>query len=357
MVEAWYAILTFMLGMFVVLDGWNIGLGILHHRLGRTDDERREVIRALGASWAWNEVWLIAFGGCLFLSFPAAYAASFSGFYLAFMLVLWCLVLRGLAIELGHTVDDPLWRGVCDWLFRFASVLLALLFGIAAGNLLRGLPLGEHGWFALPFFTDFTPRGEVGLLDWYTATAAAFTLVALAAHGAGYAAVTATGAVRERAARLAPRLWIATVALLAVCTVATIAVRPGFPRALVERPLGWCGFAVILAGVATQLAAGASRRPLLAFAGGSAAIFGVVADGAVGLFPSMLIATSGHDLNAYDLAATRHDLAMALPWWSVATALALGYFAFILRFLWMGRPAATPQSVGPAENAQGRSAT
>jgi cytochrome d ubiquinol oxidase subunit II len=343
MVETWYAVLTFMLAMFVVLDGWNLGIGALHFRLGRSDAERRELIRALGPSWAWNEVWLIAFGGCLFLSFPKAYAATFSGFYLAFMLVLWCLILRGLAIELGHVVDDRLWRSLWDWLLRFASILLAALIGVAGGNVVRGLPLDEQGLFALRFFTDFGVRGEVGLLDWYTATAGIFTVVALSAHGASYAAVAATGTVRERAARIAPRLWLATTALLGVITVETQAVRPAFVSAIVSRPLGYLALALTLGGVVTHLVSRPARRPLPALAGSSAAIAGVVMGGAVGLFPTMLPSSSEMPgRTAEDLAASTHNLALALPWWIVATALALGYFAFILRVLWIGRPGAAP---------------
>lgn len=332
MVETWYILLTFMLAMFILLDGWNIGVGVLHYRLGPTDHERREVIRALGSSWSWNEVWLIAFGGCLFLSFPKAYAAYFSGFYLAFFLLLWCFILRGLAIELGHVIDDRLWRSFWDAMLRFSSVLLALLIGIASGNVVRGLPLDADGWFALPFFTHLGVHGDVGLLDWYTISAGIFTLVTLAAHGAGYAALTASGTVRDRASRIAPRLWVLAVLLLVVMACETIAVRPEFMRAMSTRPLGLLGFLVIAAGVGGLVVGHRGARTGLAFAGGCAAITGVISNGAVGLFPTMLPSTgAGQSRTVFELAATEHNLLVALPWWTLATMLAIGYLVFIVR--------------------------
>jgi cytochrome d ubiquinol oxidase subunit II len=336
MVETWYAILAGMLALFVVLDGWNIGAGILHHRLAPTDAERRDVIRALGPGWGWSETWLVAFGGCLFLAFPKAYASVFSGFYLAFFVLLWLLIIRALAIELGHVVDDRLWRSLWDALLRASSLGLALLIGVAAGNAIRGFPLDADGWFALPFFTDFTTRGEVGLLDWYTLAAGIFTVIASAAHGSAYVALRDIGPVGARAEQLTPRLWLATVAALAGVSLATWAVRPSLIAAMATRPLGWIGFAIVLAGAAAVLAAHRPGRPArrgLAFVGSCAAIVGVVVNGAVGMFPLMLASTSAQpSLTAYDVAATHHNLAVAIPWWTVAALLAAAQLAFITRY-------------------------
>src|SRR5262245_40961038 len=110
MVELWFALLCFMLTMFVVLDGWNIGAGALHTTVARADGERRQVIAAIGPLWSWHEVWLVAWGGTLLLAFPAVLAAAFSGFYLALWLVLWMLLLRGISIEVGGHIHDRMWQ-------------------------------------------------------------------------------------------------------------------------------------------------------------------------------------------------------------------------------------------------------
>ncbi len=153
------------------------------------------MIAALGPAWSWNEVWLLAFGGSLFLVFPTVYAVAVSGFYFGVMMLLWSLVLRALGIELRHLIDDPMWHLVCDALFRLGSVLVAVLLGVATGNLIRGLPLQADGWFSLPLFTTFCVQGPVGLVDWYTAsTGALFLAIAFRAHeSAGYLVLRTQG--------------------------------------------------------------------------------------------------------------------------------------------------------------------
>jgi cytochrome d ubiquinol oxidase subunit II len=195
MVELWYAILVLTLGLYVVLDGWDLGIGALHLSIGRTDADRRTVISAIGPFWLWHEVWLVAAGGIMVLAFPAVMGTAFSGLYLALMLVLWGLMGRGMAIEVAGHIKDRLWRTFWDITFSLSSVLLAVLLGAAFGNLLRGVPMSPEGRFSLPFFTHFGVRGAVGLLDWYTVSVAAFTLVCLMAHGAAFLALRTDGKV------------------------------------------------------------------------------------------------------------------------------------------------------------------
>ena len=165
-----------MLTMFVVLDGWDIGAGVLHFLVAKNDPERRQVIAAIGPLWSWHEVWLVAAGGTFVLAFPELMAVSFSGFYLALWMVLWSFVLRGISIEVGGHINDSLWRSGWDFVFAASNVLLAILFGTALGNVIRGVPIDASGMFTMPLFTDFSGRGRVGILDWYTLS------VALARH-------------------------------------------------------------------------------------------------------------------------------------------------------------------------------
>src|SRR5580692_7408614 len=188
MEAVWFAIVSGMLAVYAVLDGFDFGVGILHRLVARTDEERRTVLAAIGPIWDGNEVWLIAAGGALFVAFPRVYATAFSGFYMALMVVLWLLILRGVAIEFRSHQDHPLWRELWDTVFLAASALLAVAFGTTLGNLVRGVPLRREGLHGMPLFTDFRPGREPGILDWYTGLVGLFTLAALAGHGALYLA-------------------------------------------------------------------------------------------------------------------------------------------------------------------------
>ncbi len=248
MVEVWFALLCVTLIVFVVLDGWDIGAGILHWIAGRTSAERREIVAAIGPLWSWHEVWLVAFGGTFLLAFPRVLATSFAGFYLALWFVLWAFILRGMSLEVGGHIDDRLWRSWWDFVFVVSNVLLAVLFGAALGNVIRGVPLDESGKFSMSLFTDFRVRGRVGILDWYTVSVAVFTTVLLAAHGATYLRLKTTGQLHERSERLARQLWTAVPVLFAVVSLQTWVVRPALYRAMVERPLAWLAVAVVVAG-------------------------------------------------------------------------------------------------------------
>src|SRR5215212_150430 len=205
-----------MITMYVVLDGFDLGVGALHFVLGRSEEEREQTTAAIGPVWNGNEVWLIAGGGVLFMAFPAAYASAFSGLYFGLIIVLWLLVGRGLSLELRHQIDNPLWRGACDVVFSLSSAALALVFGVALGNVVRGVPLGADGYFSLPLFH---------ILNWYGLLIGVFGLVVLAAHGARFLAWRTAGALRERAARYARRLWLLEAVLFVALIGPTYAVR------------------------------------------------------------------------------------------------------------------------------------
>src|SRR6516165_2068166 len=139
MIATWYAIVCFMLIAYVALDGRNFGAGMLHWVVARTPEERRQVIAAIGPLWSWHEVWLVGFGGTLVAVFPRLLASAFAGYYLALFLILWCLILRGVSIEVGGHINDRQWQGFWDFVFVVSNFLLAILFGAAAGNVVRGV--------------------------------------------------------------------------------------------------------------------------------------------------------------------------------------------------------------------------
>ena len=333
MVETWFVLLSVTLIVFVVLDGWDIGAGVLHWVAAKSPAERREIVAAIGPLWSWHEVWLVAFGGTFLLAFPRVLATAFAGFYLALWLVLWAFILRGMSLEVGGHIDDRMWRSWWDFVFVVSNLLLAVLFGAALGNVIRGVPLDASGRFAMSLFTDFGVRGRVGILDWYTVSTAVFTTVLLAAHGSTYLRLKTTGTLHHRSERLARQLWSVTLALFAVVSIQTWIVRPALYQAMTGRPLAWLAVAVAATGawaLFTGLRGADERR---AMAGSCAVIVGLLSSLAVGLFPVMLHSTLSpeHSITAYTGAAPVHGLTLALFWWPVAFVLALTYLTVILR--------------------------
>jgi cytochrome bd ubiquinol oxidase subunit II len=333
MIAAWYAVVSFMLIAYVVLDGRNFGAGMLHGLVARTADERRQVIAAIGPLWSWHEVWLVGFGGTLVAVFPRLMTSAFAGYYLALFLILWCLILRGVSLEVGGHIDDRLWQGFWDFVFVLANGLLAVLFGAAAGNVARGVPLDGQGQFSMAFFTNFGVRGQVGLLDWYTVSVAVFAVVILGAHGATYLTLKTEGPVHDRCATWATRLWIAVVPLFLAISIESWVVRPEVPGQAIRNPLCWVGLVMIVLAAITLLSGLRADREVRAFVGSNLLIVGLLGTGAAAIFPVMLHSTLApdHSLTAYAVAAGPTSLLLASIWWPVAFALAVAYFLFISR--------------------------
>jgi cytochrome d ubiquinol oxidase subunit II len=334
MSEIWYAILVGMLTAFVVLEGWDFGACALHFAVGRNERDRGVVIRALGPLWIWNEVWLVAFGGVTFSAFPEVLASAFSGFYLALFLLLWCLVLRGLAIEVRGHQPGRLWREGWDFTLAVSNVLLCLLVGIALGNVIRGVPLRGDGTFTLPFFSNFGVRGEVGILDWYTLSFGLLTLVLFGAHGASYLVLRTLGTVHDRSETLTRWLWPAAALLIVVVTLETYTVRPEMLANILHRPIGWMAAAGAMVGGAFVGSGVANRRERTAFGGSCTLIASLMATGAAAVFPTMLHSTRAEDnsITIYTSGTDTRQLGTALVWWSFAIVLSLGYFTFISRY-------------------------
>jgi cytochrome bd ubiquinol oxidase subunit II len=333
MIEIWYAILSFVLVVFIVLEGFDIGAGVLQHLVGKTEAERRLVVAAIGPLWSWHEVWLVSFGGTLMVAFPNILATSFAGFYLAFFLLLWSLLLRGISLEVGGHIAEPMWRTAWNFIFVTANLLLAILIGAALGNIVRGVPLNADGKFSLAFFTDFSPYGNVGILDWFTVSVAVFVLVTFAAHGANALVLKTEGPVHDRSLRLARQLWKIVLLLLALVTFETWQVRPELFSGMSPKPIAWLGLAAVIIGAMMIFTGLRGKGELRAVIGSSLFIAGLMIAGAASVFPIMLRSTLAPEdsLSAYQNAAAGHGLAIALVWWPIALILAVGYFLFIYR--------------------------
>jgi cytochrome d ubiquinol oxidase subunit II len=331
----WFAIVSGMLAIYAVLDGFDFGAGIVHRFVARTDEERRTVFAAIGPIWDGNEVWLIAAGGVMFLAFPRVYSAAFSGFYLALMIVLWLLILRGVAIESRSQQANPLWREFWDTTFAIASALLAIVLGTSLGNVVRGVPIDSSGWFAMPLFTNFRLGSRPGIFDWYTTLVGLFTFCVLGAHGAIYLAWKTSSAVQSRSRKWARNSWWVAVPLWALVTGATVQIQPIVFTNLLSRP--WSlGFVVLMFagffGVFHFLKRD-QERDFAAFISSSAFLLSLLAATMAANYPFWLRSTldPAQSLTAENAAADVHALQIGVGWWTIGIILVAAYFVYLFR--------------------------
>ena len=328
----WFCLLALMMTVYVILDGFDIGAGIVHWLVARNDRDRRAVFQAIGPFWDGNEVWLLAAGGTLYFAFPLLYASSFSGFYLPLTMVLWLLILRGCSIEFRSHLAEPVWRTFFDFVFTFASVLLAIFLGAALGNVLRGVPLDADAGFFEPLWTNFVPSGQTGVLDWYTVLAGIVALLSLALHGAAYLVMKTDGEVRERSRRLAMRLWYAVLPLCLLALVATYYVRP--PAVVsAHKPVLWLFPPIVVMSLALEWWALRRNRDALVFYSSCGYIVGVLGGAAVAMYPYLLPDSVHleHSLTIYNAASSPYALRVALLWWPLGMALAITWFYVVYR--------------------------
>ncbi len=331
----WYAILTAMLIVYVVLDGFDFGAGIVYGMVAKTDAERRQILSAIGPVWDGNEVWLLAAGGTLFFAFPKAYAAGFSGFYMPLVILLWLLILRGLAIELRSHEPFKLWHDFWDGILQFASILIVIVLGAALGNVVRGVPLDVTGYFAIPLFTNLLSSPSIGILDYYTVIGGLFALSVLAMHGALFLVWKTDGEVRERSMGLARRMWWSVTVLLVVTFVLTPVVQPGFFAPMTGRIWPLLLALLALAGFIYIPVALRQSNDFRPFLGSVVFISAILAAVSGTLFPNLLVSTvnPSYTLNAYNAATSMYGLQTGLVWWTIGIILVIFYFAFVYRNL------------------------
>jgi cytochrome d ubiquinol oxidase subunit II len=335
MAATWYFLVAAMLTTYVVLDGFDLGAGVLHLVVAKRDAERRTVLAAIGPVWDGNEVWLVAAGGALVYAFPRLYAAALSGFYLPVMVLLWVIILRGVAIELRSHVEHPLWSSFWDAVFAAASTTIAFVLGVALGNVVRGVALDQSGYFAMPLFTDFRPGPRPGAFDWYTLLCGALAIACLAVHGASYLIWKTTGPVQDRARALFPRAWTTSAALLGLVTGASAFVSPRLFSAFAQRPWAWPFPLVSVAAAIVALRATARRLERTAFLGTAVFLASTLAGAALALFPTFLASTldRSFDLDAFNTSSSARGLALGLAWWIPALAVVVAYFVVLFRWI------------------------
>jgi len=318
----WFLLVGVLIAGYAILDGFDLGAGVLH-LFTRDERERRVMMNAIGPVWDGNEVWLLTAGGALFAAFPPVYAAAFSGFYLAFMLLLVALIFRAVAFEFRSKMESPGWRRGWDVAFGVGSAVPALLYGVAVGNVLRGLEIDASG----------VRTTLVELLNPFALLVGLLGVAMFVLHGATYLGLKTEGPLQARMRGWASGAWAAFIALYAVSTVASYAVAPYLFERWFANPLTWVFFALLLASCVAGPAAVRASRFGRAFAASAAATVSVIALAAVGMYPRLLPARPdlAGSLTIYNASSTPRTLTVMLVIALVGMPLVILYTAFIYR--------------------------
>ena len=324
----WFLLIGVLLAVYAALDGFDLGVGVMH-LFARSEQQRRTGMAAIGPVWDGNEVWLLTAGGAMFAAFPIVYATVFSGFYLAFMLLLAALIFRAVSIEFRGQVDGKAWRRVWDIAFGLGSLVPAVLYGVAIGNVLRGLPIDAAGALNMPFLS---------LLNPYALLVGALSLTMFVMQGATFLAARTEGDLCKNSARWAAGSWAAFVVLYVAATIATLFVAPHLFVGIVREPVFFVvPVALILGvvGVPIALQAKAFVRALLF---STLSIVSLIGLAGVGLFPRMVPSSidPANSLTIYNASATPLTHTVMLIIALIGLPLVIAYTAFIYK-VFMGK--------------------
>lgn len=320
----WFCLLGVLMAGYGILDGFDLGVGMLHP-LGKDDRERRLIINSIGPLWDGNEVWLVTFGGALFAAFPEAYAAVFSAFYDAFMALLFALIFRAVSLEFRGKMGNPLWRRVWDWGFFLSSLLATVLFGVAVGSAVGGLPLDVRGQFTGHFLALIRP---------YAVLTGVMTMAMFLMHGSIYLYLRTDGELQQRVHRWVWRGFGFFLIMYMFTTIYTLVALPHVVAGFKAHPWTWVVPALTVLAVANIPRAVYKGQPLYAFISSSATIAAMVFLFGVALYPNMVLATNpAHSLTIYNAASSHRTLvlmtiiaAVGLPF--VLTYTTLVYWTF-----------------------------
>lgn len=335
----WAIVLMIMLVTYIILDGYDFGAGIVHLFFTKTEEEKKAVTNAIGPFWDANEVWLIAAGGVLFFAFPTLYASAFSGFYLPLMMVLWMLIFRATGLELRGQVHNRMWEAIWDKAFGVSSLLLALFFGAALGNVVRGVNLGmvENGvstqeahYFFLPLWNPtLDPLAEhQGIIDWFTIVLGLVAVVTLTIHGANWIILKSSSSLNSRLKTIIFRMNILLILLVFVSALLWQYVKPFQFSNL--RNHYWLWLFPIVAGIGLigQFNIRKFKKDSTGFLFSSLFIIGSFGTTVASLFPNMLPSTNSLNpsLTVYNAAAHEYGLLTGVKWFFIAALLVVVYF-------------------------------
>lgn len=319
----WFLLVAVLIIGYAILDGFDLGVGVIH-LFTKDEHERRINMNAIGPVWDGNEVWLLTAGGALFAAFPIVYATVFSGFYLALMILLFALIFRAVSMEFRGKVDNPKWRRFWDWAFGIGSLLPSILFGVAIGNILRGIPLNSEGYYTGNFLT---------LLNPYSILVGVLSLVLFTMHGSIYMAIKSEGVQRERMKKLTPKLWIAYVAIYFLVTLYSFFEANHLFASVLSNLLFWITFILLFAGILYIPVAANGNKFGRAFIASSITIAAMIGLMGISIFP-MLVPSStdmANSLTIYNASSTQYTLQVMLIIALIGMPLVIGYTIFIYR--------------------------
>lgn len=319
----WFCLIGFLIAGYAVLDGFDLGVGVLH-LFARSNDERRINMNAIGPVWDGNEVWLITGGASLFAAFPAVYATTFSAFYLAFMLLLAALIFRAVSLEFSGKVDSPVWRRFWDWSFGLGSLLPSILFGVAVGNILRGMPIDGRGIFHGSF---------LGLLNPYAVLIGLLSLFMFVMHGALYMTLKTDGELRDRMSRWASGAWIGFVILYVVATISSIFACRYLFEGMPGNPLSWIFLVVLLTALVLIPISIKDKKYFRAFMASAVNILCIISLSAVSIFPRLVPSSMSpaDSLTVYNASSTPRTLTVMLIIALIGMPLVIAYSTYIYR--------------------------
>lgn len=317
----WFALLGVLLAGYAILDGFDLGVGMMHNLIARDDHERRLVMNTIGPIWDGNEVWLVTFGGALFAAFPEAYATVFSGFYTAFMLLLCALILRAVSLEFRSKVRHPAWRRLWDRAFTAGSTVAALLFGVATGNVMLGIPLDARGDFTGSFAT---------LLHPYALLVGVLVVALFAMHGTIYLHLKTEGELQKRTVEWMWRTFGFFLLAFVLTTMFTLVAVPRAVRLLAEHPVLWAVPVANVFAVANLPRTIYRARPVATFASSCATILSLVFLLGVALFPDLVPARdAANGLTVWNAASSPRTLRIMLVIAIVGMPMVVAYTAAV----------------------------
>ena len=317
----WFGILGVLLAGYAILDGFDLGVGIMHLFV-KDDNERRLLMNSIGPLWDGNEVWLVTFGGALFATMPHAYATAFSGFYLAFMLLLCALIFRAVSMEFRSKSENITWRKLWDVSFFLASFLATFLFGVAVGNSILGMPIGADKEFAGTFF---------GLLTPYPLLVGILAVALFAMHGSIYLYLKTSGELQIKIKRWMWTTFWVFLGCYVLTSVVTLIKIPAVTKNFETMPLAWIAVVLNILAIANIPRAIYKEKPIYAFFSSCMTIGALVFLFGMALFPNLIVSSISpeYSLTIYNAASSQKTLGIALTIAIIGMPIVLTYTAIV----------------------------
>jgi len=335
----WFIIIAIVLAVFFILDGYDFGAGIIHLFFAKTEKDKVIIAKSAGLFWDSNEVWLVAGGGMLFMAFPTFYASVFSGFYLPLIIVLWLIIFRAIGLEFRNQFNYQMWKDMWDKAFGVSSLLLALFFGIALGNIVRGVNLGgvensisayEGHYFFLPLWdSSFSPLTEhPGVIDWFTIVIGIISVITLTIHGANWIILKTNSSINNKLKTVIFNLNIALLVLTLFSLVIWQLINPNSLDNFIDKPYLIIFPLIYFTGLFGLFFIKKLKKDLYGFIFSTLVVLGGITSSLASTFPVLLPSTNdvNEALTIYNTAAHEYGLSVAMGW---------GIIGFVLLFVYM----------------------